>query len=324
MNDKKVSIIIPCYNVSEYLEKATESILNQTYRNWEAIFIDDGSKDDTWLQLKKIRKRDSRFKVFQKINEGSGLARNYGLNKAVGNYVYFMDPDDWIEPNLLSENISYFQKYNMELIVFGYKEIKEETNSIKIRNYNQSRLVVVDSKFIKEISNLERDFLLNPPWNKIYDKKFLDKNKVRFTSQKKGQDALFNIEALKYISCYYINTGVYYNYVMGRIGSAQTNYNSKDFQYAINILKSKLVLYKMYGGNPYEVYSNGIVDEIFYDNLKLYKSVSRKEDFIRNKVSLKKFQKVSFSMLTLKNKFKYTLLRLPSLNYKYFMAKERR
>lgn len=312
---EKVSIVLPCYNVSEYLDKAVKSILNQSYSEWEAIFIDDGSKDDTWEILKKIEKLDYRFKIYQKSNEGSGLARNYGLDKATGTYIFFMDPDDWLEPNLLSDNVLFFDNHDIDLVIFGYKEVNEAIRKQKFRNSAKSKIIMEDSNFKYEISDLEECLLFNPPWNKIYKKNFLDRNNVRFTAQKKGQDAIFNIEVFKNVSSLYLNKEIYYNYVVGRIGSAQTSYNDGDFKYAINILKNKLSLYEKYGGNILQIQSNSLVEEVYYNNLKVYRNISKSKDFFNNSIKTEPFGEVKFRILTSKNKLKYILIKIPIFNF---------
>ena len=96
-----VSVVVPVYNVEKYVEKCINSIINQSYNNLEIIVVDDGSKDSSASMCDKIAMRDSRVKVYHKHNEGLGLTRNYGMNRASGKYIMFVDSDDYIEENII-------------------------------------------------------------------------------------------------------------------------------------------------------------------------------------------------------------------------------
>ena len=101
----KISVIIPCYNVENYLDKCIESILTQTLSDIEIICINDGSEDNSLELLNNYASSDKRFTIINKKNEGVGIARNTGLAIAKGEYIYFVDPDDWIENNEVFEKI---------------------------------------------------------------------------------------------------------------------------------------------------------------------------------------------------------------------------
>ena len=98
----KFSIIIPCYNQANFLNECYISILSQLYENWEAIFINDGSTDETEQVLKRLSNYDSKVKIYSKENGGLSSARNFGINKATGDYFLFLDCDDMLLPNCLS------------------------------------------------------------------------------------------------------------------------------------------------------------------------------------------------------------------------------
>lgn len=134
MMNPKISIIVPVYNVENYVRNCIESILAQTYTNYEAIIIDDGSTDNSGIICDQYAFKDNRIKVYHKINEGVSIARNFGLEKAKGEWVCFIDSDDWIK----DETLEYVSKYwhNKDLIQFGYQQIddisKETINQSKI------------------------------------------------------------------------------------------------------------------------------------------------------------------------------------------------
>ena len=96
-----ISVIIPCYNQENYIKQCLDSILNQSFRNYEIIAVDDGSCDKTPAILSEYKKRNKNIRVFSTSNKGAGAARNFGLTKAVGDFVLFMDSDDFLEEDAL-------------------------------------------------------------------------------------------------------------------------------------------------------------------------------------------------------------------------------
>lgn len=122
MYEPLVSIIIPIYNSSEYLNQCLDSTINQTYHNLEIILVDDGSTDDSGDICEKYAKQDSRFVVIHKTNEGPSSARNIGLKKMTGEYVVFVDSDDYIDRQFIELLLSIALKYNMQLVIGSYKK----------------------------------------------------------------------------------------------------------------------------------------------------------------------------------------------------------
>jgi glycosyltransferase involved in cell wall biosynthesis len=110
MDKNLVSVVIPTYNTSNFLIKAIQSVINQTYKNWELIIVDDGSTDQTRQIVEEFQKKDSRIKYFFQNNKGQGAARNLGIKNTSGNYIAFLDSDDEFFENKLERVISYFEK----------------------------------------------------------------------------------------------------------------------------------------------------------------------------------------------------------------------
>ena len=143
--NKKVSIIIPVYNRAIIFQKTIDSVISQTYINWECIIVDDGSTDRTMTLLDKVTSKDSRFRVLQRDEtkvKGAPSCRNLGIDKAVGDYIIFLDSDDTLEPNCLQSRVSHFEKNENEtFLVFPMgvwtgenvvkKEIKTETSFLQ-------------------------------------------------------------------------------------------------------------------------------------------------------------------------------------------------
>ena len=120
----KVSVVVPIYNTGKYLEKCINSIRNQTYKNLEIILIDDGSTDDSKIICEKYSKVDSRIKFFSKENSGVSSTRNVGIDIATGQYILFVDSDDFIEIEMIEIMLDDIKNYNAEFSVCEYRNLK--------------------------------------------------------------------------------------------------------------------------------------------------------------------------------------------------------
>lgn len=243
-----VSIIMPIYNVAGTLERSIQSLLDQTYKDFELILVNDGSTDNSGRICDEFQKKDSRILVIHQENAGAGFARNAGLDQAVGEYIYFPDSDDYVEPTLLEENVVIALENQANMVVFGY--YVEEINSRgKIRKTKQiPNLSVLTTK--EDFRKSFRTFQMldsNVLWNKLYKHLYLLENNCRFTNQRVGEDALFNHSVYRDLTFVYFNQTPYYYYVI-RVGSAMNRYHSDRFllEYAIAEQFEKLVMHWQY------------------------------------------------------------------------------
>ena len=131
-----ISVIIPIYNVEKYLNKCIDSIINQTYKNLEIILVDDGSPDNCPQICDEYAKKDNRIKVIHKKNGGVSSARNVGLINSTGNYIGFIDPDDYIEPIMYEKLLKVLKESNTLVSMCGFYKIKDN-KIIKIDNYDE-------------------------------------------------------------------------------------------------------------------------------------------------------------------------------------------
>ena len=115
-----VSVIIPAYNIAPFLERCVNSILNQTYRNLEVLLVDDGSTDDTPAICDRLAQQDARVRVFHKENGGVSSARNLALDNCRGDYISFIDGDDWVEPTLYEDAVNAMQENGVDVFMFEY------------------------------------------------------------------------------------------------------------------------------------------------------------------------------------------------------------
>lgn len=153
MKSPKISIIVPVYNVEEYLSKCIESVLNQTYSAFELLLIDDGSHDKSAEICKKYATQDSRIRFFHKENGGVSSARNLGIEQACGDYIYFLDADDWLDTNIFSELMEFTSDYDIIrhsfYDVFSINPLKIEKRKLKIaQNIDDYRRQVLSRQTI--------------------------------------------------------------------------------------------------------------------------------------------------------------------------------
>lgn len=218
---KKFSIIIPVYNIEKYIQIAIESILNQKYQDFELIIIDDGSTDKSG-EICKQYKNDKRVKLIQKKNQGVSSARNLGLEKATGEYIIFVDGDDYLEPNtlqIIANNIE-----NNDMIIFGYNEKFKKKIYQKNMTINET---VVDN--IKSIENVVNNKYGGYIFNKVFKKSIIKKYNIKFNLKiHMCEDLLFVIEFLQYAKNIKVIHDILYNYRM-RKSSAVWQKNEKYF-----------------------------------------------------------------------------------------------
>ena len=164
MND--ISVIVPVYNVEKYLEKCIDSILSQTFKNFEIILVDDGSTDSCGIICDEYERLDNRVKVIHKINGGLSSARNSGLEIASGEYVAFVDSDDWIDKNMYQELYNEAKKNNADIVQCKFIKAKDENVSIYNNEFNEVEVI----GNLDALCNLynERCIETVVTWNKLY------------------------------------------------------------------------------------------------------------------------------------------------------------
>lgn len=193
-NDKLVSIIIPVYNASRFLEETINSIQEQTYSNWEAIFIDDCSSDNSYDIIKQYQKNDKRIKVIKnKINNGVAISRNNGIDYAKGEYLCFLDADDKWHPEKLEKQINFMQELNCEFSFTGYQFANEKCNP-------NGKIVLVPNKI-----NYKQALKNTTIWTStvMFNMGKLTKDDIYMPNIKRGQDTATWWKVLKKIEYAY-------------------------------------------------------------------------------------------------------------------------
>jgi glycosyltransferase involved in cell wall biosynthesis len=217
-----ITIIIPVFNDEKNISRCINSVLSQTYTDFECLIIDDGSTDKTSSICDDYSKKDKRIKVFHKENEGISKTRQYGIDHANGEYVYFIDSDDWIESSFASCIIDIINNNKHDLIFFDY--IKNYTNNKNI--YKSQNPFSLDNNIIIKLILEKR--ILSCTWNFLYKKEFIINNKVFFNKNiNYGEDTLFILELmLNNPNIFYINKA-YYHHFINESSYTRTNLKQK-------------------------------------------------------------------------------------------------
>lgn len=269
----KFSIILPCYNVENHIEKAIRSVLNQTYTDFELLVVIDGSPDNSVDIANRMAKEDKRITVFEKPNGGLSDARNYGLERAKGEFVYFMDSDDWIEPTLLEDNLKIVEEETLDFVVFGYIQDNEDKqgnliSSIKVVPTVDAYIKGDDSKSI-DAYHLG---ILGYAWNKIYRRAYLKINQLKFT---KGislvEDILFNSYVYAFSDTIKFNQKAYYHYINREEVTLMKRFHENSFDLIKN--KTKVIGYfadYWHLKNKKQLLSNSLIQGIRYSVHNLY------------------------------------------------------
>lgn len=229
MEKKLVSIIVPAYNVDEYLEECVQSLLCQTYTNYEIVIIDDGSTDNTYTIGKCLASHSAKIKFFHQKNQGVSIARNIGMQKAKGEYYIFVDADDVVMPKYVNILVSCVEKADMGIIGFTSKREELATEVNKDITFNS------EFNIIEEIlCGTNYDGYL---WNKIFQKAIIEKYDLKFKSKiTVWEDLLFVLEYLKHCNQIAIldEKLYYYRY---REGSAVNNFRIDKYRSKYEVME---------------------------------------------------------------------------------------
>jgi len=235
----EVSIIVPVYNAQKTLNKCIDSILRQSFNDFELILINDGSIDNSGTICDRYAEIDHRIKVIHKKNQGVSHTRNIGLENASGKYIQFIDSDDWIEETILEKLIS-FMVGNTDIVICGYNRVLMNENIYKIEKeiYAKKVIGIKIEEFLKNFYYYFELEIMNALWNKLFKRELIYKNNIKFNENLSlGEDLLFNIDYIG--NCRKITNldEALYNYVIFNDNkSLSTRFNPKR-------LEAQLIMY---------------------------------------------------------------------------------
>ena len=313
-----ISVIVPVYNVEWYLEKCVNSIINQTYKNLEIILVDDGATDSSGNMCDELAKSDNRIKVYHKENGGLSDARNYGVERATGDYIGFVDSDDYIESEMFEKLYEAIKKENVDVAECNFRFIY----SNRIANYSEDNyyLVLNRDEYTKEYVNMNRIF--GAAWTKLI-KSSLAKE-IKFPKGKLFEDGFYSLELMKKARNFVIFHNSYYNYVMRENSITNSKFNEKNldlieiaddiYDYVISTypsLKKEADRRKMYSYfNTLDtiILSPDYSNKVYYNNIKSYFHKNFLQLFINNKISFNRKIRLLI-MLINKKMYKKILLK---------------
>ena len=292
-----ISIIVPIYNVQNYLAKCIQSIINQSYKNLEIILVDDGSTDDSGMQCDEWEKNDSRIKVFHKENGGVSSARNYGLNVASGTFVSFIDADDWIEPNYCEKLISK-ASIEPDLVVLDFARIYQNKKIFSD--------LLIDKVY--SLSELKKNFklpyekgLINAPWGKLYNRKLI--GNLRFDEAVEiGEDLLFNLEYLGQCNKIVFLSDALYNYNLMNESSATHKYKNGYFEQVVKIYsRTKMFKYDSKCSEFYDEIDKRLCVSVinFLQSVCYFSSFQYKKNIVNNWLKCKELKYVCYGKFNL-------------------------
>jgi glycosyltransferase involved in cell wall biosynthesis len=281
----KFTIIVPVYNTEKDLERCLGSILEQTFRDYECLLIDDGSTDSSLDILREFAAKDTRFKVITQRNSGVAVARNNGIKLANGEYILFVDSDDWLENNLLSENIAIANSYEPDLIYFGY--YSEFPNSQFIRHNPNFKYLNGTKEIADNFMDIFENNLFPVPWNKLYKTSFLRTEKILFPNTNSMEDAFMNFETFKKVNSLIINDNSYYHYQEKRMESKQNKFDENRFSDSMAAISGLNSLLNFYGIHEKHIVTKSIVESVWDDMGSMYAHY-----LLEKKYGFRKFKKM--------------------------------
>lgn len=312
----KISVILPIYNVENYLKEALDSLVNQTLKDIEFICINDGSTDNSLNILNAYAENDARFTVISQENQGQGVARNKGVELAKGEYIVFLDPDDKFELNAFDELYNFAKEKNANVIQFNYTKFEEYSKNKVVsisEHYKKYYGVDLNKKEKFHWLDLMNDNLFVRPcffiFTRMYSTAFIKKYNIKCSPTRNGEDVLFVMQTLfNADEIYYLDKSLYlYRKHSFSITSKKSRTGFDIFtniKYEEDFLKEKSLLpklnkyFKKYEISRFILHYKYIPNEYISEYLELVKKYLTNEEYkkFKNKIKNKSFFEQLFSV----------------------------
>lgn len=296
----EISVIVPIYNVESYLYNCLISLQKQSYQNFEVIMVDDGSTDNSPAIAKNFEKTDERFQLYQKTNGGVSSARNIGLELVKGNYIAFVDGDDSIKPNFLSDMYQAIVKNKAEIAICDFQKIDEKYELIEKYHFNTD--LTKDLFTGREILSflMDKDNLIfDVVWNKLYRKDLFDD--LHFEEGSNNEDEIILIDLFWNTKRVVHIRSCLYNYLQRSDSLINTQIKIKDIDRLNQLNISLLKFYANKDQTLYQkrirFYKSWIVENYYYNNTII--SASKYQYFqqqYRNLVKISKFNNIKVAV----------------------------
>ena len=243
-----ISVVLPTYNVAQYLQQCLESVAAQTYSNIEVIIIIDGATDGSYEIAQEFCKTDSRFSVYWQENAGSGPARNAGLAHCQGEFVMFVDPDDWIEPELLEKLYKVQCEGNYDLVASERTvALCDKSGGIartSLKHY-KNEIIVGQQEVRQAFMRMLEMLVVSNPTQKLYKISLIQKYNIQFPDLRRSQDIVFNYRYYNHISSLRLIEYSGYNYrknFQASIGNVEPDY----YKTMVLLYNDYMSLYQMW------------------------------------------------------------------------------
>jgi len=261
MNNIKISVIIPVYNVENYLRQCLDSIINQTLKEIEIICINDGSTDSSKQILEEYALKDERIKIINQKNKGVSAARNTGIDAATGEYIGFVDSDDWVKLDAYEKLYNKITREDVDIVFSRYNYVFEDGRIEHNPNYFKE----LDEIKINSIDeNLELLKISPSIWTKIFKKSFILDNKIRFPEGVLAEDLFFIVQyLLKANGIVYLNNYFSYNYRIRDSGEEKSTIHIRNKKSLMAMIDGYLKTYNILKDQKQEKYFSVFFKEHF-------------------------------------------------------------
>ena len=297
MKNSKVSIIVPVFNIDKYLERCIQSLLQQTYKNYEIILVDDGSTDTSAKICDKYASQNKNITVIHKSNSGLGMARNTGIENASGDLIKFIDGDDYIEKNHLENLINLVNEKSADAVLCGYTRVFKNGSAQKHKHIYSGKTFEGSQIINNVIPKLcgkkpdKSDNIEMSVWGAIFRANLISDNNIKFVSEREfiSEDLIFDLDYLKYANKISFSDDIGYNYCDNE-GSLTTSYRADRFEKQKKLEKvvtEKVKSYGIYNLCEQRIY-NTLISIARY-SIKLEQKFSKENGFL---ISMKNIRKI--------------------------------
>lgn len=290
----KVSIIVPVYNVEKYVRRCLESLVNQTYKNIEIVIVNDDSPDNSRKICAEYVKKDSRVKLVDKKNQGLGFARNTGLENITGDYVLFVDSDDYVEKDLVEITYNLIKQNKCDFVRFHNYREDLNTGDKKVRNsclkeglynkndINKNILFPIIGVLPNETSE---NFVGMSVWRNLYKVSIIRENNLKFVSEREfiSEDVIFNINYFSLCNKAYVINKPLYHYIVND-ASLTSKYKPDRFDKEVIMFKEVIRILK----------EKNICDDYELREQRTFLDRTRmciKQEIIRDKIKISEIRK---------------------------------
>lgn len=291
MSSTKISIIIPVYNVEKYLRRCLNSIKNQTFYDWECILVDDGSQDDSGVICDEYSAKDERFKVIHQKNQGVSIARNVGLDNANGEWIGFVDGDDWLDEKTYETAYKIATQNNVDLIQWSV--VIENSCTKKKKN------IVFESRFFSYADAVT--YWYPTMWHKLVSRKLIYDNNLLFpVGIKLSEDRFFALQCYLKSRKSFAIAETFYHYMMNE-SSASHSMTQEMILQEIDVIKKMENLCNAFN-------AKSLNDYIYYQKLECKRHILYRLDIVDGDLFRKTFPEMEKRMITDKKIYSFFCL----------------